>query len=134
MKSHSGEYKFPDDNIDSLVIMNQSGNYKLQKQISTEKCLNKTGRKGYLHVYFLLHVHSSILLSTEYTECQHFCPVIRIGPPTPSSASECCSPPLSPRGETHLLVGEGVGRPNSNEGSDTLVLYVHYNPSTLLKR
>jgi hypothetical protein len=44
----------------------------------------------------------------------------------PSSASECCSPSLGPRGETHSLAGEGVGEPNSNEGTDTLVLYVYY--------
>ncbi len=37
-------------------------------------------------------------------------------------------PPLSPRGETHSLAGDGG--PNSNEGTDTLVLYVNYNPST----
>ncbi len=36
-------------------------------------------------------------------------------------------PPLDPRRETHSL---GVGRPNSDEGPDTRVLYVYYNPST----
>ncbi len=35
-------------------------------------------------------------------------------------------PPLGPRGETHSLAGEGVGGPNSNEGTDTMVLYVYY--------
>ncbi len=44
----------------------------------------------------------------------------------PSTASECCSPHLGPRGEIHSLAGEGVGEPNSNEGTDTLVLYVYY--------
>ncbi len=39
-------------------------------------------------------------------------------------------PPLGPRGETHSLEGEGVGGPNSFEGTDTLLLYVHNNPST----
>jgi hypothetical protein len=38
-------------------------------------------------------------------------------------------PPLSPRGETHSLAGDGG--PNSNQGTDTLVLYVYYNPPTL---
>jgi len=33
---------------------------------------------------------------------------------------------LGPRGETHSLAGEGVGGPNSNEGTDTLVLCVYY--------
>ncbi len=31
------------------------------------------------------------------------------------------SPPLGPREETHLLEGEGVGEPNSDEGTDALV-------------
>jgi hypothetical protein len=34
--------------------------------------------------------------------------------------------------KTYSLAGEGVGRPNSDEGTDTLVLYVNYNPSTSL--
>ncbi len=34
-----------------------------------------------------------------------------LGPPTPSTARECCSPPLDPRGETHSLPDEGVGEP-----------------------
>jgi hypothetical protein len=38
-------------------------------------------------------------------------------------------PPLDPGGETKYLVGEGVGRPISDDGTDTLVL-VNYNPST----
>jgi hypothetical protein len=39
-------------------------------------------------------------------------------------------PPLGPRGETHSLAGEGLGGPNSDEGTYTLVLYVYFNPST----
>ncbi len=58
---------------------------------------------------------------TECKECQAICLNW-----APSSASECCSPSLGPRGETHSLAGEGVGGPNSNEGTDTLVLYVYY--------
>jgi hypothetical protein len=46
-----------------------------------------------------------------------------------------CSPPhpcLGPRKETHhWLSGEGVGGPNSDEGIDTLLLYLYYNPSAL---
>ncbi len=39
----------------------------------------------------------------EYTECQAFYPVVRIGSPTPSTARECCSPPFDPRGRhTHF--------------------------------
>jgi hypothetical protein len=65
---------------------------------------------------------------TEYKECQAFCLFVWIGPPHPQAS--VAPPPLGPRGETHWLAGEGVGGPNSNEGTDTLVLYVYYNPST----
>jgi hypothetical protein len=53
-----------------------------------------------------------------------------LGPPTPSPASECCSPFLGPRRETNSLAGEEVEGPNPDEGTDTLVLYVYYNLST----
>jgi hypothetical protein len=44
--------------------------------------------------------------------------------PFPSAA------PQDPReGETHFLVGKGVGGPNSDEWTESLVLYVCYNPS-----
>ncbi len=36
---------------------------------------------------------------------------------------------LGLRGETHTIAGEGVGAPNADEGTNTLVLYVYYNPS-----
>jgi hypothetical protein len=73
---------------------------------------------------------------TDYTECQALFPV-RIGSPTPSPARECCSSPLwvQGKGETHSLAGEGgdtlacgegVGGPNSDEGTDTLVWYSMY--------
>ncbi len=42
-------------------------------------------------------------------------------------------PPLGLRGRDTLPCGEGGGGPNSDEGTDTLVLYVYYNPSTLYK-
>jgi hypothetical protein len=45
-----------------------------------------------------------------------------LGPPTPSPASECCSPLFGSKGETHLV---GGGGPNSNEGTDNLVLHVY---------
>jgi hypothetical protein len=53
-----------------------------------------------------------------------------LAPPAPSPASEFCPLHMGPMGEPHSLAGEGVGGPNSNEGTDTLVLYVYYNPST----
>jgi hypothetical protein len=66
-----------------------------------------------------------ILDATEY---QALRPVVRIGSPTPSLASKYCPPPLGPRKETHSLAGGGG---ISDEGTDTLVLYVYYNPSAL---
>jgi hypothetical protein len=52
---------------------------------------------------------------TEYTECQAFFPVVRIGSPHP----------LTPKGGgRHTRLRERrVGRPNSDEETDTLVLY-----------
>ncbi len=49
-------------------------------------------------------------------------PSSELGPsPPPSQAS--VSPPLDPKGEgQHSLAGEGVGGPNSDEGTDSLVL------------
>ncbi len=51
------------------------------------------------------------------------------GPPKLSPAMSV-APPLDPGGETHWL-GGGVGGPNSDGGTNTLVLYVFYNPSTV---
>jgi hypothetical protein len=45
--------------------------------------------------------------------------------PTPSPAGKCAPPPLVPGG-THSLEGEGLGDPNYNEGTDTVVLSGHY--------
>ncbi len=45
----------------------------------------------------------------------------RVWLPLPQDPSE---------GETHSLVGKGVGGPNSDEWTESLVLYVCYNPST----
>jgi hypothetical protein len=62
-----------------------------------------------------LNIHSSILkvLVTVYAECQAFCPVVRIGTPTPSSASKHCSPPPTLwfwGGGRHTgLQGKGLG-------------------------
>jgi hypothetical protein len=68
---------------------------------------------------------------TGYTEYQAFFPVVQIGsPPPPHPPGIVLFPPLDPRGETHSLAGEGVGEPNSDEGTDTLVLYAYFNPST----
>jgi hypothetical protein len=58
-------------------------------------------------------------------------PWSELGPTTTSPASECGSPQDLSEGETHSLAGEEVREPNSDERTDTLVLYAYYNPSTL---
>ncbi len=54
-------------------------------------------------------------------------------PPSPQpQVSVALPPPLGPtKGGDLLLTGKGAGGPNSAEGTDTLVLYVLYNPSTI---
>ncbi len=47
-----------------------------------------------------------------------------VPPPPQPQASAAPPPPLDPREETHSLAGEGVGGPKSDEGTDTLVLYI----------
>jgi hypothetical protein len=52
-------------------------------------------------------------------------------PPTPITCMGVLRlPPFVSRGGTHSFAGEGVGGPNSDNGTHTLVLYVYYNPST----
>jgi hypothetical protein len=65
-------------------------------------------------------------------------PSSKLGPPTPSPASECGPLSLEPkwggggRGDT-LAFGGGMGGPNSDTGTETLVLYVYctINPSAV---
>ncbi len=62
--------------------------------------------------------HLANILGTEYTECQAFFPIVGVGS----------------KGGRHIpLRGSGCGGPNSDEGTDALVLYVYYNPSTILR-
>jgi hypothetical protein len=67
-----------------------------------------------------------------YIKYQRFCPFIGIGSPhSPPPLEANVSPPhLGPRGQggATFACGVGVGGPNSDEGTDTLVLYVCYNP------
>jgi hypothetical protein len=67
--------------------------------------------------------------STEYTECQAFCPVVRMGS-HPLTRKLVLSPLWIDLRGKHSLAGEGVGGPNSDERTDTLVLYIYYNHST----
>ncbi len=56
---------------------------------------------------------------TQNTECQAFYLVVRIGSPTPYPQERVAPPSLGPRWETHSFVGERVGGPNSDDGTDT---------------
>jgi hypothetical protein len=52
----------------------------------------------------------------------HFLQSYELGRPHPlTSRRVCAPPPLGPRGTRSLAV-EGVGGPNSDEGTDTVVL------------
>jgi hypothetical protein len=72
------------------------------------------------------------MLSTEYTECQALLWVVRIGSPLPLSRKRVLLPPFGSKRRNTLAMGERVCGPNSNEGTDTLVLYVYYNTSKML--
>ncbi len=63
-----------------------------------------------------------ILCSVEY---QCFFPVVWIESPHLLSRKRVC-PPHGPGG-THSLAGEGVGGPNSDDWTETLVLYIVYS-------
>ncbi len=53
---------------------------------------------------------------------QAFYQLSELGPPHLLARKRVLLSPLSPRGETHSLAGEGVGGNNSDDGTDTLVL------------
>jgi hypothetical protein len=63
---------------------------------------------------------------TKYTECQAFCPVVRIGSQHLHNRKRVLLVSLCVQGwVTQSLAGEEVEVPNSDEGTDSLVLYVH---------
>jgi hypothetical protein len=47
------------------------------------------------------------------------------GPQTPPFPKRVCPLPPFGSGGAHSLAGEGVGYPNFDEGTDTLVLYLY---------
>jgi hypothetical protein len=51
-------------------------------------------------------------------------------PPIPYPQDGVAPLPLGPRGETLSLAGEKVGGPNSDDGTDTLVLQILYHNSS----
>ncbi len=60
------------------------------------------------------------LNTTEYTECQVFSPVVRIGLPPPHL--QASRPTLVPGRGSKLACGRGGGVANPDEETDTLVL------------
>jgi hypothetical protein len=50
--------------------------------------------------------------------------------PTPPHQQEIVAPPIGSKGGTHSPAGKGVGGPNSDDGTDTVVLQEYYIPST----
>jgi hypothetical protein len=81
----------------------------------------ETKKQGIRQIHSLHH-------TTEYTECQAFFQVVRIGLPHPITRKEV----LGPRGETHSLAGEGggVGGPNFDDYvrayKHTCTVYTHH--------
>ncbi len=66
-----------------------------------------------------------------YTSARLFVQLSELGPPPPHPLA-IVAPPFGSKGETHLLTVEGVGGGTQfDEGTDTLVLYVYCNFSTL---
>jgi hypothetical protein len=62
-----------------------------------------------------------------YMEYQSFCPFVGTGPPShPLLRKRMCLPPHLGSGGSHTpLRGRGWRGPNSDEGTDALVLYVY---------
>jgi hypothetical protein len=48
-----------------------------------------------------------------------------MGLPHPLSRRRVCTPTLWSGGRAHSLAGEGLGGPNSDEGTYTVVLYIY---------
>ncbi len=61
---------------------------------------------------------------------QSFCPFVGIGSPHSLARQRVWLPPGPAGGDTHGLAGKGMGGSNSDEGAETLVLYVYYNHLT----
>ncbi len=97
---------------------------------------NQRETKRGRYVVFVIHNFwgdtCTFIHSTEYTECQAFCPVVRIeSPPPPPQAR--MFPPLGTWGEPHSLAGYGVGGLNSEEGTDTLCI-LHMIPQRYIHK
>ncbi len=88
----------------------------------------------FVKINFLLVLNVVLFLcdsTSIHTECQTFFLVIWIESLHPLIRKiVLLLPSLGPREETQRRRGKGVGDNNSDEGTDTLVLYLYYNPST----
>ncbi len=94
-----------------LTNMNTPTLHKYQ----TSKYLQRK-RKLYIRtanvvIVLLFNYCKKIVLveSTEFTVCQAFAPVVRIGSPRPVTCKRVVVPPLDPRGGTHSLREKGRG-------------------------
>jgi hypothetical protein len=59
-------------------------------------------------------------------------PVVQTGSPHPLTRKRALLPiHFGSKGETHSLAGVGLRVPNSDEGTDTLVLHAYYNPCSM---
>ncbi len=76
----------------------------------------------YLNKHIQLYIYRKEILSLQRTWVPHSLPWKRM-----------CPPHLGHRIQGGATFASGVrgGGPNSDEGTDTLVLYVYYNPSTV---
>jgi hypothetical protein len=86
----------------------------------------------HLVILFLESVFQIMFLSTKYSD--HQCLYLRRNwvPPLPHPRKRVWLPLFGSKGgDTLACGGEGVGGPNSDERTDTLVFFVYYNPSTV---
>ncbi len=90
-------------------------------------CIFSYFRYGSVAILFLRHFSTDRNL-TVYAQSRQstrlFLQSSGLGPPPPSPVGERVPPPSWPGGD--VLAGEGGVGPNSNEGTDTVILYVFF--------
>ncbi len=77
---------------------------------------------SFIDVWWIFSTLTQLLLVTifEYTECQAFCPVVRIGSPRPLTRKRVLRPPLWFRGGHTRQAGEWAGGANSDDWIESL--------------
>ncbi len=109
--------------------------------------VRKNGKKLKKFKFFWFHPHpllanickklylpqSQNVATTEYTECQAVCPVVRIGSPLPLTREGVLLPPFWVQGRRHTRSpGRGWGHPIPTKGQTLWYsTYVYYNPFTV---